>query len=101
MSNIIGSGFTPYQTPAAKTGMSSARIADTSDPVSEFLAYQKMSPQEKIRDAFLKKYGLTEESLSNLPSEKRAEIEEQIKQEILKEFKGKLAEKGILVDLSA
>jgi len=101
MSNSITSSTAAYLTQGLGTSKSSAKTSTAKDPISEFLAYQKMTPQEKVRDALLKKHGLTEDTLAQLPADERAKIEEEIRQDILKEFKGKMAEKGILVDMSA
>lgn len=95
----LAGGITANKT-AAKTSASAAS-APAKDPVSEFLAYQKLTPQQKIRDAYLKRRELTEEKLAQLPLKERMKIEEEIRQEILKEMQGKMAEKGILVDMSA
>jgi hypothetical protein len=107
MFNSITSGAAAYLTGgmtankvAAKTSTATSS-APAKDPVSEFLAYQKLTPQQKIRDAYLKRRDLTEDSLAQLPLKERMKIEEEIRQEILKEMQGKLAEKGILLDMSA
>lgn len=86
---------------AAKSGSLGKATSVQSDPVSEFLAYQKLSPQEKIVDAILKKHGLTKEDLANLSPEELKKIQDEIKAEIEQQTKQQLAEKGILVDLSA
>ncbi len=101
MSNIINSSSPAYIKQTFGATKPSAKISEPKDPIGEFLAYQKMSPQEKIRDAFLKKYGLTEEALAQMPADERAKIEEKIRQDILKELKGKMAENGVFVDVSA
>ncbi|HAJ90083.1 MAG TPA: hypothetical protein DCM27_03585 [Rhodospirillaceae bacterium] len=87
--------------PNSKTGTYSSATKTVSDPVSEFLAYQKKTPQEKIVDSILKKYGLTKEDLAHLSPEDLKKIQDEIKSTIEKEMKAQLAEKGILVDLSA
>lgn len=46
---------------------------------TEFLKFAKMSPAERIRAAYLKEHGLSEESLASLPKEEREKIEEEIK----------------------
>jgi len=102
MSNSITSilGGAGYTSPA-KSGSLPAGSKVSKDPVSEFLAYQKLSPQEKIVDSILKKYGLTKEDLANLSPEDLKKIQDEIKQEIQQQTKNQLAEKGILVDMSA
>lgn len=84
-----------------KTGNSGSATKISSDPVSEFLAYQKQTPQEKIVDSILKKYGLTKEDLASLPPDKLKQIQDEIKATIMTQTKQQMAEKGILVDLSA
>lgn len=85
----------------SKTGTSGSATKVKSDPVAEFLAYQKQTPQEKMVDSILKKYGLTKEDLGNLPPDKLKQIQDEIKATILSQTKQQMAEKGILIDLSA
>jgi hypothetical protein len=86
---------------ASNTSLSGTATKSNSDPISEFLAYQKLTPQEKIVDAILKKNGLTKEDLAKLPPDKQKKIMDEIKAEIQSQTKKQLAEKGILVDMSA
>lgn len=89
-------GFNP-----SKTNKSSPSPVGQNDPVSEFLAYQKLSPQEKMVDAILKKHGLTKEDLANLSPEDLKKIQDEIKAGLQTQMKQQLAEKGILLDISA
>lgn len=84
---------------SAKTGLSSAQ--SSSDAVSQFLAYQKMTPEQKLRDSVLKKLGLTEDTLSAMPAQTRKEAEAKIQDEMAAMIKNKMAERGILVDITA
>ncbi len=68
--------------------------------IDQFLAYQHLSPQQKIRQAILEKLGLTEDDLKAMSPEARNKIEDEIKQDIEKQVKGNLAQKGILVDMT-
>lgn len=104
MSNTVSSYTQSLFTTPTKTGASNTsglKTTTNSDPVSEFLAYQKLSPQEKIVDAILKKHGLTKEDLAKLSPEDQKKIMDEIKAEIETQTKKQLAEKGILVDMSA
>lgn len=109
MSDILSalgqSLYTQGSTSAAKSGsksiLSSSATKSNSDPISDFLAYQKLTPQEKIVDSILKKYGLTKEDLANLSPEELKKVQEEIKIQIQNQTKQQLAEKGILLDISA
>ncbi|MBS4096430.1 MAG: hypothetical protein KGZ83_06290 [Sulfuricella sp.] len=46
--------------------------------LQELLDYMKKTPEQRMREAILKKMGLTEESLKTMPPEKRAAVEETI-----------------------
>ncbi len=108
MSNTISpylqSIFAPPTNGAAKANnalSSGSATKVTSDPITEFLAYQKLSPQEKIVDSILKKHGLTKEDLAKLSPEDLKKIQDEIKAELQQQTKQQLAEKGILLDMSA
>lgn len=104
--------YTPYSTAAsggttpknssknANSSMSNG-AAQTGDAISQFLEYQKMTPEEKMRDAILKKLDMTEEGLAALPPEERAKVEEEIKQLIKEEIENRLAAKGTFINISA
>lgn len=101
MTNIIGSYPSIPNMQTSKSSKASAKIAAPKDVVAEFLAYQKMSPEEKIRDSILKKYGYDKESFEKLSGDMKKKIEDQIQAELKLKAKNSLAEKGVLVDLSA
>ena len=89
------SSLNPKQSkPAASTQ------AGGSDVISQFLAYQKMTPEQKLRDAVLKKLGMTEDGVKALPPQAQKEAEEKIQQEMKNMIQNKMAEKGILVDIT-
>lgn len=46
--------------------------------LQELLEYMKKTPEQRMREAILRKMGLTEEDLKNMPPEKRAAVEETI-----------------------
>lgn len=84
-----------------KQANSAAKSSTQSDSVvEEFLSYQKLTPQQKIREAILKEYGLTEETLQQAPVNARKRIEEEIQEEIKKMVKNNMAQKGILIDIT-
>ena len=85
----------------SKASKAAAKTATPKDAIAEFLAYQKLSPEEKIRDSILKKYGYDKESYEKLSGEIKKKIEDQIQVELKQKAKNNLAEKGILVDMSA
>jgi len=79
---------------------SSSEQTSGSSIIDQFLAYQHLSPQQKIRQAILEKLGMTEDGLKSLSPEARKKVEDEIKQEIEKQVKSNLAQKGILVDIT-
>ena len=83
-----------------QSNTSTKTTTQSNSVVDEFLSYQKLTPQQKIREAILKEYGLTEESLQQLPAEARKRIEDDIKEEIEKMVKNNMAQKGVLVDIT-
>lgn len=102
-------GYSPYAGAqsmyASLTGTkTSAKQSGTSTPsrdvVAEFLNYQKMTPEQKLRDAVLKKLGITEDLIKNLAPDVKKDIEEEIKQEMKAMIQNKMAEKGLLVDIT-
>lgn len=69
---------------------------------SAFLTEAKKTPAERIREQILKKLELTEEDLAKMDDTQRKAVEDQIKQEILKQVQanGK-AQTGVLADVTA
>ncbi len=55
-------------------------VADATE--QGFLDYARMSVGERIRDQYLKKAGLTEDSLGQLDAKSRSKIEEEIRDKI-------------------
>lgn len=58
------------------------QVSESDADIEEFLAFAKMSPEEKIRYLMLKEMGLTEESLADLPPEEQRKIEQKIEDAI-------------------
>lgn len=85
----------------SSASVSAPASSKSSSAIAEFLEYQKMTPEEKLRDAILKKLDMTEEELAALPPEERAKVEEKIKEMMKQEIENNMAQKGVLVDLSA
>lgn len=83
-----------------QASQTSSRSSTGSNIIDQFLAYQDLTPQEKIRDSVLKKFGLTEDMLDTLSPDDRKLIEEDIKQEILSQVKDSMAKKGVLLDIT-
>ncbi len=71
-------------TPPAKSSESKgAHRAESQMTALEYLEdYLRKSPEQRMRDAILKKMGLTEEELAAMPPEKRAAIEQTITEKI-------------------
>jgi hypothetical protein len=101
MTNIIGSYPSLPNMQTSKVSKATAKTTEPKDVVAEFLAYQKLSPEEKIRDSILKKYGYDKDGYEKLSGEIKKKIEDQIQAELKQKAKNNLAEKGILVDMSA
>ncbi len=60
---------------------------------AEYLAeWVKKTPEQHMREAILKKMGLTEEEVNAMPPEKRAEIEHEIADRIKELLQGKNAD---------
>lgn len=85
----------------SQTNKSAQKTGSDDNAISQFLAYQQLTPQQKLREAILQKYNLTEETLQNLPTAERKKIEDDIKVEIEKQIKNNMVQKGILVDFLA
>lgn len=106
MSTISSSFFTSPVSSSGSLGKAQAnksaqKSESSGNDIAQFLAYQQLTPQQKLRQAILQKYNLTEETLQKLPMDERKKIEDDIKQEIEKKIKNNMAEKGILVDMLA
>lgn len=107
MVSILGSSYPPIGTSssygAASTTKSSGSKAlkTDADTIADFLAFQKMSPEKKIREAILKKLGITEDNLKAMSPQRLKDVEEKITEEMKQMINGKMAEKGIIVDILA
>jgi predicted phage-related endonuclease len=91
----------PKDAGPAADGVSAAPAKTAKD---EFLAYQKMTPAEKMRAAMLAKLGVTEEQLKAMSPEDRKKIEDQMKDMIKEQVMGGDKDKektGVLLDLKA
>jgi hypothetical protein len=93
-SNALSGGKSSSQTSTPSGGSTG------SNAVQQFLNYQKMTPEEKIRAAILQKLGLTEDDLAGLSSADRKNAENEIKTEMEKMVKNNMAQKGILLDIT-
>lgn len=69
---------------------------------ADFLTEAKKTPAERIREQILKKLDLTEDDLAKMDDTQRKAVEDQIKQEIVKQVQanGK-AQTGVLADVTA
>ncbi len=90
----------PSKSGVTTSGATTTKPASSDSAVQAFLDYQRLTPEQKIRKAILEKLHLTEEALKNLPPKERLKIEADIKNEIEKQMKQSLAQKGLLVDIS-
>lgn len=94
--------YNPYAT--KKSGSSSAAkgtsaTSSAANTVSEFLAYAHMNPAERLRAAYLKSHGLTEEELAAKSPEERQKIEDDIKREIEDKLKKETEDKVLKTNL--
>lgn len=86
---------------AAQAAKESLKAEESQQAKTEFLKFAKMSPAERIRAAYLKDHGLTEETLAQLPREERLKIEEEIKKLIKTKLGLDETQAGQLTDVSA
>jgi len=81
-------------------GAYSGMTASTSSPVGEtsakdeFLKFQAMTPAQKMRAMMLAKLGVTEEEVKAMSPEKRAEIEQKLKDMIKQQVQNDPDKKG-------
>ena len=64
---------------AAQDAADASKAAASGDAKAEFVKFAKMTPAERIRAAYLKEHGLTEDDLTKLPKEEREKVEQEIK----------------------
>lgn len=86
---------------AALAGAMDGGSAKPKTAADELEAYVKMSPAERMRDALLKKLGMTEEELAAMPPEQRKAFEEKISELVKEEMAKTEQKKGTRVDTSA
>ncbi|HEY0526608.1 MAG TPA: hypothetical protein VGD08_24660 [Stellaceae bacterium] len=92
-----------FQRPASPTQPSGQNASAASDQVkNDFLKFARMSPAERIRDAYLRAHGLTEDDLKAMSPEKRKAIEDEIQKEIKDSIQRNTEKKtGLVTDLHA
>lgn len=98
--NYTAPSMTATGNSASTAGKTASSGKSAQETISAFLDYQKMTPEQKLRDAILKKLGMTEEQLKDMPAEERAKVEEKIKEAMEDIIKHGMAEKGMLVDMA-
>lgn len=67
----------------AQDSASDAPADSTSDAVTTFLEYMRMTPEERYFEAILREKGLTKEDLANMPPEERERILREIREEMV------------------
>jgi hypothetical protein len=85
---------------AALDGAMGGAAAKT-NPVAELEAYMKQTPAERMREALLKKLGVSEEELAAMPPEQRKGFEEKLGQLVQEEMQKAEQTKGARIDTSA
>ena len=66
--------------------------ADADSAVNAFLAEAKKSPMERIKEAILRKHGITEAQFEQLPAEKQALIQREIEETMKQKMNGAKAD---------
>jgi hypothetical protein len=78
------------------------KMAEEASPAAQLEKYVKMTPAERMRDAILKKVGVTEEELAAMGPDERKSIEDKIaaltKQEM--EKTQETPQKGSFIDVA-
>lgn len=89
--------------PTVADASAAARDSGASSAVSDFLAYAKETPAQRMRDAILKSMGLTEDDLKSMSPEKRKAVEETIEKKIkdAAEQAAQSGKKGLVTDITA
>lgn len=89
--------------PAAVDGSAAGRNSGAGKAVSDFLAYAKETPAQRMREAILKSMGLSEDDLKGMSPEKRKAVEETIQERIKQALEEAAAKgkKGLVADVSA
>lgn len=87
----------------AYSASGTARNQKEATPEAQLEKYMKMTPAERMRDAILKKLGVTEEELAKMKPEEQKAMDEKI-QELIKETLAKqegASKQGVFIDTSA
>lgn len=75
--------------PLSKQPRPSATSAEDVDGAANaFLAEAKKSPMERVKEAILKKHGMTEAQFEQLPAEKQTQIQREIEETMTRKMKG-------------
>lgn len=105
MTVSIGSSFFAglSSTKALGSGNSfSASATKQSDAAEAFLEEAKKTPADRIKEAILKKHGLSEEQFAAMDSKERAAIMDEVKAEILRQIQAGTGSKvGFYTDTRA
>lgn len=79
---IAGAGGTAKATTGSSSDFSAllekAKKGSGSTAADDIAAYVKMTPAQRMRADLLKKMGLTEDDLKNMPADKRQAVEDKI-----------------------
>ena len=67
---------------------------------AEFLAYMEKSPAERMRDAWLKSHGLTEEDLKAMDAAAREAVEKQLAEDIKRQMQEEAKDKALKASTS-
>jgi len=85
---------------AALDGAMGGAAAKT-NPVAELDAYMKQTPAERMREALLKKLGVSEEELAAMPPQQRKAFEDKLGALVKEELAKSEQSKGGRIDTSA
>lgn len=100
LSTYINSDVQPFKE-KEKNEEAEVKEAVVKTTAEEFLEFARMNPAERIRAAYLKEKGLTEEDLAAMPKEEREKIEEEIRELIEKKVRKGLPEDVTGLDIQA
>lgn len=105
MTVSIGSSFFAGLSSTKATGGGnsfSSPVAGKSDAAEAFLEEAKKTPADRIKDAILKKRGLSEEQFAALDAKDRAAIMDEVKAEMLRQIQAGTGSKvGFYTDTRA
>ncbi|KQV78940.1 hypothetical protein ASD15_19890 [Massilia sp. Root351] len=86
---------------AALDGAMEGGPALAKDAAAELEAYMKQTPAERMREALLKKLGISEEELAAMPPEQRKAVEDKLGELVVEEMQKTEQKKGTRIDTSA